>query len=98
MPETSAPPASAAISDAPETSSVTVRYFAAAKAALGVGEEVVDLRACGDVGALIDRAPVAARPVLERCSFLVDGVTTTERTTPLRAGGLVDVLPPFAGG
>ncbi len=85
MPETSAP-------------SVTVRYFAAAKAALGVAEEIVALHDCGDVGALIDRAPVTARPVLARCSFLVDGVSTTERTTPLRAGGLVDVLPPFAGG
>lgn len=90
MPGTSAQP--------PSAPSVTVRYFAAAKAALGLAEEVVALGDCSDVGALIDRAPDTARPVLERCSFLVDGVSTTERATLLRAGGLVDVLPPFAGG
>lgn len=82
----------------PEPTTVTVRYYAAAKAALGVAEEAVDVRDCAQVGGLIDRAPDAARAVLERCSFLVDGVSTTERKTRLRAGGLVDVLPPFAGG
>ncbi|WP_431803552.1 MoaD/ThiS family protein [Microbacterium sp. bgisy203] len=77
---------------------VTVRYFAAAKAALGAAEERVDAADVVDLAALIARAPASARPVLERCSFLVDGVTTTDLTTPLRPGILVDVLPPFAGG
>lgn len=76
----------------------TVRYFAAAKAALGVPDERVDPDACPDLAALIARAPASARAVLERCSFLVDGVTTTDLATRVPPGGLIDVLPPFAGG
>lgn len=78
-----------------------VRYFAAAKAAMGVSAEEVDSRSLPDLAALLadaaGRHPAAAA-VLGRCSFLVDGRATTDRATPLPAGGLVDVLPPFAGG
>ena len=34
----------------------------------------------------------------ERCSYLVDGVTTRDRSTELSGVGVVDVMPPFAGG
>lgn len=78
-----------------------VRYFAAAKAAMGVGSERVDATVVTDLAALIAdasaRAPGAAA-VLARCSFLVDGRATTDRRTLLPPDGLVDVLPPFAGG
>lgn len=98
-PWTAAPAPAAPARDSPETAApVTVRYFAAAKAALGVADEHVDATEVVDVAALVARAPASARPVLERCSFLVDGVTTTDLETPLRPGILVDVLPPFAGG
>ncbi len=80
------------------TTTVTVRYFAAAKAVLGVAEEAVDAGEIADIAALIARAPETARPVLARCSFLVDGVSTTDVATPLAGARLVDVLPPFAGG
>lgn len=76
-----------------------VRYFAAAKAAMGAGEERIG--PLPDLATLITdatrRVPAAAG-VLARCSFLVDGVATTDPDTPLRPGARVDVLPPFAGG
>ena len=76
-----------------------VRYFAAAKAALGRASDeldgVADLAALEAV--LVASTPSAA-DVLARCSYLVDGVSTTDRATPLPAGTSVDVLPPFAGG
>jgi molybdopterin synthase sulfur carrier subunit len=82
----------------------TVRWFAAARSATGVAEErwdpapdtLADLLA-----AAVERhgAPLAA--VLPRCSFLLDGVALTGREPEdvrLAGVGLVDVLPPFAGG
>ncbi|AJM77549.1 hypothetical protein C5C66_05360 [Rathayibacter toxicus] len=79
--------------------SVQVRYFAAAKAALGRGQDVFDDVA--DLAALEARlvlsAPDAA-VVLARCSYLVNGVSTTDRATVLSPEAAIDVLPPFAGG
>lgn len=76
-----------------------VRYFAAAKAAVGVAEETLD--GASDLGELVGtvtaRVPSAAG-ILRRCSFLVDGQTTTELSTSLLGASRVDVLPPFAGG
>jgi molybdopterin converting factor small subunit len=77
---------------------VTVRYWAAAKAAAGVAEEQ---RAADTVADLVDAAgrdhgPELAR-VLLRCSVLVDG-TRAARDTVLADGAVVEVLPPFAGG
>lgn len=36
--------------------------------------------------------------VLDRCSFLRDGVAVRSRVEPLETNQTVDVLPPFAGG
>nr|WP_254071239.1 MULTISPECIES: MoaD/ThiS family protein [unclassified Rathayibacter] len=47
--------------------------------------------------ALVASVPSAA-DVLARCSYLIDGVSTTDRATLLPADAAVDVLPPFAGG
>ena len=43
------------------------------------------------------RSPELAT-VLDRCSFLCDGVAVRNRAEPLRTNQTVDVLPPFAGG
>lgn len=82
--------------------SVTVRYWAAAKAAAGVAEEQVE---AGTLAALLDRAGATHGPELARvfglCSFLVDEQAVGTRphdTVDLVDGTLVDVLPPFAGG
>ena len=79
--------------------SVTVRYFAGARAAAGVATES---RAAGSleelVGQIVDAHGERLERVLTACSFLVDGTTTRDRTLVLAPGAVVDVLPPFAGG
>jgi len=77
---------------------VTVRYFAAAKAATGVAEEVREAEEGTTVGALLDAWGAEPGRVFARCSFIVNGVATTQRDRVLADGDLVDVLPPFAGG
>lgn len=82
----------------------TVRFFAAARAAVGADEVAVDVASLPV--ASLDRALAgveAADPerwsaLVERCSFLVDGVSTRDRSTSLVGVGTVDVMPPFAGG
>ncbi|MGH3320440.1 MAG: MoaD/ThiS family protein [Streptosporangiaceae bacterium] len=82
----------------------TMRYWAAAKEAAGVGEEGYDAATLAD--ALSDaRLRHGERSeferVLGRCSFVVDGDPVGTRDpagVPLRDGGTVEVLPPFAGG
>jgi sulfur-carrier protein len=80
---------------------VSVRYFAAARAAAGSDSEQLTLRAGATVGQLVDRlggrSPELAR-VLLRCSFLCDGIAARDKAQPLQAGSTIDVLPPFAGG
>lgn len=83
---------------------VTVRYWAAARAAAGVSEE----RLPGANLAEILQASLAthsAEPrfarVLSSCSFLIDDQPVGSRTpadVALRDGDVVEVLPPFAGG
>jgi molybdopterin synthase sulfur carrier subunit len=81
---------------------VTVRYFAAARAAAGVESEPITVPANATVADLL--AALGARrgaeliQILERCSFLVDEVAVRDRAAPLSDGATIDVLPPFAGG
>lgn len=80
---------------------LTVRYWAAARAAAGAAEE----QATGGTALSALIAELSSRhgerfaAVLERCSFLIDGEQLrrgTDRMLP--ADGIVDILPPFAGG
>ena len=95
---------------------VTVRYFAAARAAAGAAEESLTLSTvppvrdarddhgpdAATVGAVIEAAigrhSAALATVLRRCSFLLDEVAVHGTDTRVRAGQVLDVLPPFAGG
>ncbi|MET8571211.1 MoaD/ThiS family protein [Streptomyces sp. NPDC004783] len=81
---------------------VTVRYWAAAKAAAGVAEESYEADTLADaLHAVRESHPGELTRVLLRCSFLVDGDPVGKRkheTVPLTDGGTVEVLPPFAGG
>jgi molybdopterin converting factor small subunit len=78
---------------------VTVRYFAGARAAVGVDTETRDAGSLQElVGQLVDAHGERLERVLTACSFLVDGTTTRDRTLVLAPGAVVDVLPPFAGG
>ena len=80
---------------------MTLRYWAAARAAAGCAEQQV--RAATLADALRQVVPGRERlaQVLAVCSYVVDGDPVGSRpheAVPLAAGALVDVLPPFAGG
>jgi len=78
---------------------VVVRYFAAARAAAGVSEEVVDAETIRECLSIVTttRGPELER-VLRVCSLLVDGLAVHDRDRRLEAATEMDVLPPFAGG
>ena len=80
---------------------VELRFFASARAAMGTNDLRVDLSGdpriesvLGELAANDDRLGA----VFGRCSFLVNGIATTDRDRVLTDGDRVDVLPPFAGG
>jgi molybdopterin synthase sulfur carrier subunit len=84
---------------------VTLRFFAAARAATGLDEvecvtpeepTIAELVANLAPAPGTDPADLAA--ILARSSYLVDGVSTRDLATPVRDGAVVDVMPPFAGG
>jgi sulfur-carrier protein len=86
---------------------VTLRYWAAAKEAAGVGEQTVT---ADTLAAALTVAPAGlsgARPpgrlesVLARSAFLIDGTPVGQRaaeSVQLAEGNVIEVLPPFAGG
>jgi molybdopterin synthase sulfur carrier subunit len=85
----------------PDGIQVTVRYFAAARAAAGAESESVMLRPGTTVADLVQRLAVPGTrlaTVLNRCSYLCDGIAVRDDTKALRPGDTIDVLPPFAGG
>lgn len=86
-----------------------VRYFAAARAAAGVEEEHYDLPEGTGLDGLIAAVLAVERPeppagtpplarIISRSSFLRNEVAVRDRSAPLGADDVVDVLPPFAGG
>ena len=80
---------------------VTVRYFAAARAAAGAESETLVVHPGTTVAELVERLAVRGTPlatVLSRCSYLCDGIAVRDETAALRSGHTIDVLPPFAGG
>ena len=80
---------------------VTVRYFAAARAAAGAESETLVVHPGTTVAELVERLAVRGTPlatVLSRCSYLCDGIAVRDQTAALRSGDTIDVLPPFAGG
>jgi molybdopterin converting factor small subunit len=84
------------------TRTVTVRYFAAARAAAGTEHETVELPAVATVADLIAAVEARHEPefgrVLLRCSYLLDEVAVRDTAQEIPDGAALDVLPPFAGG
>jgi sulfur-carrier protein len=86
---------------------LTVRYFAAARAATGRQSEEIPISAPLDrddlIRVLVERHPEAPAgepalsTVLAQSSLLVSGVAMRPGTT-VESGAVVDVLPPFSGG
>jgi molybdopterin converting factor small subunit len=83
----------------------TLRYWAAAREAAGTAQEETRAttlgRALSEAVAARGTAGEPLARVLRRCSFLIDGApvgTRDPETVEVRAGAVVEVLPPFAGG
>jgi molybdopterin synthase sulfur carrier subunit len=78
---------------------LTVRYFAAAKAATGIDTETVGAATVADaVAAICARHGDRLSRVMTACSLLLDGHAVHDRALALRDDAELDVLPPFAGG
>ncbi|MEI6109606.1 MAG: MoaD/ThiS family protein [Actinomycetes bacterium] len=77
---------------------VTVRLFAAARAAAGVSQLEV---AAGSVQGILDslvKIHPALRQVLPQCSYLLDELALHDLGFQVNDGSTLDILPPFAGG
>ena len=80
---------------------ITVRYFAAARAAAGPEAEVIKLPAGTTLADLVEglkSRDADLAKLLTRCSYLCDGVAVRDTGMTLSDDQTVDVLPPFAGG
>jgi molybdopterin synthase sulfur carrier subunit len=84
------------------TTTITVRYFAAARAAAGIEADKVQVSSAATVADLLDAVRAEHGPeltrVLARCSYLLDEVAVRDQRTPVAGATSLDVLPPFAGG
>jgi molybdopterin synthase sulfur carrier subunit len=83
---------------------VTVRYWAAARAAAGIESETVEAHTLGE---LLDEISARHRDrerfddVIDMCSILISEVPVGAKdpsSVVLRSGDSVEFLPPFAGG
>jgi molybdopterin synthase sulfur carrier subunit len=74
---------------------VTVRYFAAARAAAGFDDEIIGVAPGTTVGTLVqslaDRDPALAK-VLSRCSYLCDGIAVRDLGMTLSDAQTVSVI------
>jgi molybdopterin converting factor small subunit len=84
------------------TTTITVRYFAAARAAAGVEVDKVQVSSSATIADLLDAVRAEHGPeltrVLARCSYLLDEVAVRDPALPVADATSLDVLPPFAGG
>lgn len=92
-----------------DSSLITVRFWAGARAAAGVAEITLDTGEGVTLSALVARAVdavaaerrVALSHVVGACSVLVDGQGIAGRAPEdvvVAPGQVVELLPPFAGG
>lgn len=86
---------------------VTIHYFAAAKAAAGVGSEEIsgEFSTLGELVELVSRqhdgateGGMSLEAVLDRCAWLIDGHSAELGDVLPENASRVDALPPFAGG
>ena len=84
------------------TTTITVRYFAAARAAAGVEVDKVQVSSAATVADLLEAVRAEHGPeltrVMARCSYLLDEMAVRDRNAPVADATSLDVLPPFAGG
>ncbi|MEU6645299.1 MoaD/ThiS family protein [Saccharomonospora sp. NPDC046836] len=81
---------------------VLVRYFAAARAASGTEEEVLQLPPGACVRDAVDELrrqhPAELPRILDAASYLLDGIAVRDLARQVPDGAELDILPPFAGG
>ncbi|KQQ66733.1 MoaD/ThiS family protein [Microbacterium sp. Leaf320] len=82
---------------APLTTTVRVRYFAAAAEAAGTDSEERGEGSLEQLRAAVVAEHPALADILPRCAVMVDGVRSDDDRS-LDGAQLIDVLPPFAGG
>jgi len=85
----------------PTPAVVTVRFWAAARAATGVETAFVAFGDLAEVIETVTRKYPELSALLPRCSLLLDGVAVSRAdvaSTSASAGATLEVLPPFAGG
>jgi sulfur-carrier protein len=82
--------------------SVSLHYWAGARAAAGVAEEQIEARSVAEAlrFACDERSDPRFEKVIEASSVLIDGITAhqADLERPLSAPVRVEILPPFAGG
>ena len=81
-----------------ESDLVHVRFYAAARAAVGVAELRVETGSAEDILRKISGSNSQISRVFSLCSILVDGVILHDLSLEIAGGRDLDVLPPFAGG
>ena len=89
------------MSDVTAPEPLQVRFFAAARAAAGCEGTVLDLEPEATVADAVRELCCRSdelRLVLQKCSYLCDGVAVRDLSTVLLGHQTLDVLPPFAGG
>jgi len=75
-----------------------VRFYAAARAATGVTQSDVNGQTLRELLENLRRIFPELGKVLPGCSFLLNGTSCKELSSPIETSDQIDVLPRFAGG
>ena len=97
MPSEQVPVSTAAPVVASDPGSVTVRYWAGARAAAGTEQDHVAGSTVADAVAAVCALHPALEPIVAVSTLLLDG-RAVGRDAVLVDGSVLEVLPPFAGG
>ncbi len=76
----------------------TVRFFAAARAAVGASELSLELSTLEDLRQFCRAHSEEFGNLIQSCTFLVDGISESNFNKSLAQGVEIHVLPKFAGG
>jgi sulfur-carrier protein len=77
---------------------VTIRFYAAARSAVGMSELLVAPGSLDHILLRLTHENSRLGQIFVQCSFLLDGVVLHGKQSVIPAGSTLDVLPPFAGG
>ena len=75
-----------------------VNFYAAARAASGVSESLIEGATLGEVIASASAKYPQLVAILPGCSYLVNGVAESNNDVTINADDVIDILPRFAGG